>query len=170
MEAVAYVAGEPHSDHPACTSPVLTTVAIRLNDLWTDDERQLLARLIPRLVGTRTTHEHDVRRAYVMVDGTIREVVPLWIEAIGWRDLAARIRDLAPIVDVETARAARKVCNEVRDAARKLVAASASATDAAAYAAAYAAQPEERARQRSAARRPIVEATLRVFERAISTP
>lgn len=52
MEAVAYIAGEPHSDHPACASPVLSAIGRSLNDRFRDDERQLLVPLIPRLVGT----------------------------------------------------------------------------------------------------------------------
>ena len=32
MEAVAWVAGEPHSDHPQCASPVMTAFLTRWND------------------------------------------------------------------------------------------------------------------------------------------
>ena len=32
MELVAYLAGEEHTDRPACTSPVLTSFLIRLNE------------------------------------------------------------------------------------------------------------------------------------------
>lgn len=42
MEAVAYVAGEPFSDHPQCASRLLTSFLIRLNDRLDDDDRQLL--------------------------------------------------------------------------------------------------------------------------------
>jgi len=53
MEAVAFVAGEPHSDSPRRASPELAAIGRSLNDRYTDDERQLLAPLIPRLVGTQ---------------------------------------------------------------------------------------------------------------------
>ena len=55
MEAVAYVAGEPWSDHPACASSVITAFMIAWNDgLPNDIERtRLLAPLIPTLIGTR---------------------------------------------------------------------------------------------------------------------
>jgi hypothetical protein len=82
MEAVAYVAGEPHSDHPACASRVLTSIAIRLNDRFSDEERQLLAPLIPRLVGTRSTLDVDRKRSFAMVDASIRELVPLGLDAV----------------------------------------------------------------------------------------
>ena len=222
MEAVAYVAGEPHSDHPACTSRVLTSIAIRLNDRWDGEERQLLAPLIPKLIGTRTDWKHDVKRAYAMADACVREIVPMGLDAAKWADLAQRLRDVTPIVDQATAEAARDVCRSVRAEARTrsaaayaaYAAAAADAADAAyaaaaaaayaaayaaadaaadaaaaayaayaaaaadaadaAYAAAYAAaagkSPEERARLRKLARRPIVEATVRAFERVIATP
>lgn len=37
MEAAAYVAGEPHSDHPKCVCPVITQTLIRANDRMRDD-------------------------------------------------------------------------------------------------------------------------------------
>jgi len=55
MEAVAYVAGEPFSDHPACASPVITSFLISWNDSLPDDQRQMLKPYIPRIVGTKTT-------------------------------------------------------------------------------------------------------------------
>src|SRR5438105_4365288 len=42
MEAVAFVAGERHGDHPECACPVLTGFAIRLNDRMKDGERDAL--------------------------------------------------------------------------------------------------------------------------------
>lgn len=53
MEAVAYFAGEEHSDTPACASEVLTRVGINLNDALPHVYRQKLKPLIPRIVGTR---------------------------------------------------------------------------------------------------------------------
>src|SRR5689334_11107950 len=65
LEAVAYVAGEAHSDHPQCACPVLAAYGRALNDALKDDERQRLAPLIPRLVGTASTPEVELRRAFV---------------------------------------------------------------------------------------------------------
>src|SRR4051812_26804584 len=64
MEAVAYFAGELHSDSPQCACPVLTSHGIRLNDRFSDEERQLLAPLIPKLLNTRSTRDVEQRRAY----------------------------------------------------------------------------------------------------------
>ncbi|MCA1833061.1 MAG: hypothetical protein ABR520_11365 [Mycobacteriales bacterium] len=145
MEAVAWSAGEPHSDSPACASPVLSAIGRRLNDRFDDEERQLLLPLRIALIGTRTTYQHDVRRAYVYLDAVIREIVPMGLDAVTWRDLGDLLRDLAPIVDESSAKAARAVSIEVRDEARRRRAAyvvaayAAAAADADAYAAAVAA-------------------------------
>lgn len=56
MEAVAYITGEPHSDHPMCADPALTDIAISFNDSHRSDrERENLISAIPALVGSRTT-------------------------------------------------------------------------------------------------------------------
>jgi hypothetical protein len=52
MEYVAYLAGEPWSDRPDCTHPVLAALARAVNDQLPDKERQGLARLADRLIGT----------------------------------------------------------------------------------------------------------------------
>jgi hypothetical protein len=208
MEAVAYVAGEPHSDHPTCASPILSAIGRGLNDRFRDEERQLLAPLIPRLVGTLAPWEIERKRAYAMVDAAIREITPMGLDAT-WTDLAGRMRAIAPIVDRASAELALAACREIRAEARKrsvdaayaaaaaaeasayaasaasAASASAEAAEASTYASAYAASaasaasasssaeaaeavsPEERARARTAARRPIIEATIRAFERAI---
>lgn len=44
MEAAAYLAGEPHSDHPKCVSPVIATFLRNWNDGLPDDQRQMDAR------------------------------------------------------------------------------------------------------------------------------
>jgi len=42
MEAVAWLAGEPHSDAPACTALPLRKFVIGTNDWMTGEERRLL--------------------------------------------------------------------------------------------------------------------------------
>jgi hypothetical protein len=83
------------------------------------------------LVGTRTDRiELERARAFVMVDASIREIVPMALE-IRWPDLAKQLRDIGPIVDTATARAASKVTQVVRDEARKRAYAADAAYDAA---------------------------------------
>ena len=72
MEAAAWVAGEPHTDHPRCVSPVLTGYMIRLNDRWDHEKRQTLKPYIPRLIGTANDGQDDARlriaRTALLVD------------------------------------------------------------------------------------------------------
>lgn len=61
MEYVSVLAGEPWSDDPPCTHPLLAATARSVNDLLEHDERQRLLSLAPRLLGTatRADAEHD---------------------------------------------------------------------------------------------------------------
>jgi hypothetical protein len=51
MEFASYLAGEPWSDHPSCTHPLLAAVARDVNDCTTDANRSRLAPLIPSVIG-----------------------------------------------------------------------------------------------------------------------
>src|SRR3954454_8380228 len=53
MEFASFLAGEPWSDHPSCTHPLLAEVARQVNDLIGDEDRQLLVPLVPSIVGRR---------------------------------------------------------------------------------------------------------------------
>jgi hypothetical protein len=53
MELASFLAGEPWSDHPSCTHPLLAQVARRVNDVIGDEGRQDLVPLIPSVVGRR---------------------------------------------------------------------------------------------------------------------
>src|SRR6185369_9104799 len=134
MELVAWLAGEPHSDAPACACPVISRAVIRLNDRMPSDEMraELLRPLLPRIVGSRSTRVVQVKRAYIAADMACRVFAPMALEARGKLDLAAGLRALAPITDTETAKAAKEKC-------RAAAAAAAYAAYAAAAAAAYAA-------------------------------
>lgn len=51
MEMASYLAGERWSDHPACTHPLLGSLARLVNDALPDSERSQLLSLIPDVVG-----------------------------------------------------------------------------------------------------------------------
>ena len=51
MELASYLAGERWSDHPACTHPLLASVARLVNDHTSDQGRPSLAELIPSVIG-----------------------------------------------------------------------------------------------------------------------
>lgn len=104
MEAVAYVANEPWSDHPACASPVITSFLISWNDAMGDTDRQMLKPFIPRLVGTRTTPADEQTRAWMLTDWLARECAPAFLRTAGLTDAAELLETLAPITSTATAR------------------------------------------------------------------
>jgi hypothetical protein len=60
MEFASYLAGEPWSDHPGCTHPLLAGVARDVNDCTTDAGRTRLAPLIPSVIGLVPDDPHFV--------------------------------------------------------------------------------------------------------------
>ena len=143
LEAVAFLAGEPHSDAPTCACPVLATFGRRLNDArWPDDtsRTEAMRSAVLALVGSRSTKAvKRARRAY-LVDCALRWYAPLAImAAVG----ACEARG----IDCTALRAAAlRLCEAptrdhailARDEARRVRYAG-DAADAAANAAAYAA-------------------------------
>ena len=129
MQAVDYVfRNERHfSDHPSCSSPVLTSFAIRLNDArWPADTRtKYLRPLIPLLIGTKTTSKKvERKRRYLFVDFAVREAAPFAFDAAFkrtkkalYQEWAAKLRAVAPVVDDKTQEAARAVARDAAYAA-----------------------------------------------------
>lgn len=118
MEAVAWIAGEPHSDHPACASQVITAFLIRWNDsLRSDEERdRLLKPLIPLIVGTRTTRRDETTRAWMAVDWLVREQAPAWLRLADLAEHARELENLAALTGPDQATIARPTINEARKA------------------------------------------------------
>ena len=55
MEMASYLAGERWSDHPACTHPLLASLARLVNDSLPDQDRPRIVGLIPDVVGITGT-------------------------------------------------------------------------------------------------------------------
>ena len=110
MEAVAYMAGEPWSDSPACASPVISAFLRTWNDALPDDDRDRLlpaAVWVPRLVGSRGDDATEERRAYLALDWLVRVHAPAWLDLVpSLAPHAAGLRALPEIVDMTTARRA----------------------------------------------------------------
>ena len=136
MEAVAFIAGEPVSDHPACAAPSIAAFIRTWSDGLPQAERDALIRpLLPRLVGTRGSEALERRRVARVVDWLVRTHVPAWfhlakliVEGDALADLPALqdVADLASLCDhLKRARKRAAVANltlrqtgsEVRDAA-----------------------------------------------------
>ena len=141
MEMTAFLAGEPHSDHPECACPVLTAYGIRLNDSG-QEYRDLLTPLVPMMIGTRNDDLEAERRKHLVFGVAKRIVAPM---------LAKHIDQIyvQSILGAEDYESLRLACEEAQAKARAAYAANAAANavayaaatnaaDAAAYAAAYA--------------------------------
>ncbi|MGH2711374.1 MAG: hypothetical protein ACRDH9_09255 [Actinomycetota bacterium] len=136
MEAVAYFAGEPFSDRPRCTSPVIGAFLRSWNDgLPTDQDRAMLKPYIPKVVGTNTGPADDEKRAFLAIDWLIRECTPAWLRLAGLMDKAEKLGQLAEILDYTSASSARPAIEGAAEAARAAWAAGAAGAAGAARAA-----------------------------------
>jgi hypothetical protein len=52
MEMVSFIAGEKWSDRPDCVDEGIQEIARNVNDFVSDDNRQVIADMIPRFIGT----------------------------------------------------------------------------------------------------------------------
>ncbi|OGT59898.1 MAG: hypothetical protein A3E01_10665, partial [Gammaproteobacteria bacterium RIFCSPHIGHO2_12_FULL_63_22] len=122
MEAVAYIAGEPHTDHPECACPVISAFMRRWNDAIRDDDlrRALVGQFVFRLPGTKATTEIEDRRRWMAVDWCTREAAPEFLTLTPKLQVhAAVLRELPPI-NAENWQASRKVLSVVLRAARRV--------------------------------------------------
>jgi len=120
MEAVAYVAGEPWSDHPACACPVISTFLRSWNDsLPTDADRdRLLKPLVLQLIDTKSTRVIEEKRSYLALDWMIRVFTPKWLDLVpSLAPHSAALSDLTEIADMAGAVAARERVRAARAAA-----------------------------------------------------
>ena len=148
MEATAYLAGEPWSDHPACVSPVLGAYGRGLNDAWDDVQRQKLVPFIPRLLGTADDGQ-DEARSYLALDWLLRTYTPAWLDLAGHMAEAAALREHRRIVDMAAVRSIEPAAQAAQAAAWS--AAWSAAESAAGSAAESAAESAARSAARSAA-------------------
>jgi hypothetical protein len=134
MEAVAFVAGEPFSDHPKCACPVIGAFMRAWNDGLPEVERNTLLRpFIPRLVGTRSTKAVEQRRADMALDWGVRVQAPAFLDLSEALSIhASALRALTPLTSEAACTAAMPVLSAAAaDASAAWAAARAAAWDAA---------------------------------------
>ena len=120
MEAVAWLAGEEHTDYPRCSCPVIATFVRSWNDLLLDDETRtrLLCPYLKRLVGTRSTRKVEVERSWMALDWLIREYTPAWLDlSPGLAEHAAALRELSSVDSISVS-GAQPVVSSAGAAAR----------------------------------------------------
>ncbi len=118
MEAVAYIAGDPWSDHPECASPVLGAFLRSWNDSLPDEDRQMLKPLIPRLVGTKASKAVEEKRAWMATDWLARECAPAFLRLAGLTEHAEALEGLASLTTTLRAEKAQPALAAARAAGR----------------------------------------------------
>ena len=117
MEWVSYLAGEPHSDHPRCVSPVLRAFCTMLNDALEDGPRQRLRPYLARTIGT-AGDGLDEARSWIALDWLVRSYAPAWLAAAQLHRAAERLATLPSVVDVCDLQAALAALAYARHEAR----------------------------------------------------
>jgi hypothetical protein len=82
MEWVSHLAGEAHSDEPACVSPVLRAICIALNDDLEQAPRQRLRPYLMRTIGT-AQDGLDAPPGWLAMDWPTRVHPPAWLHLAG---------------------------------------------------------------------------------------
>lgn len=98
MELAAWIAGEPHSDHPACVSAALGALLRNWNDSVDHKFRQKLKPYIPRVVGTGADGR-SIARAWMAADWLVRVCAPAWLELAKLKEHAMALRTAEVIRD-----------------------------------------------------------------------
>ena len=122
VEAAAWWAGERHTDHPDCVSPVLAAFGRSWNDgMRSDEEREQLKPYITRLVGTAGDAEADERRAWLATDWLVRVCAPACLRLTA--SLVEHANRLAALEPVTSAAYAASVQGDITAAAEAAAAA-----------------------------------------------
>ena len=120
MEAAAFIAGEDHSDHPACVCRVLGIFARRWNDYLKTKDRQKMKPYIRLVIGTAGDGFGE-RRSWMIIDWCVRDVLAVYCDARNLKDFARELKGLPEIRDWEAAKRVSDVLFALaRDLARDL--------------------------------------------------
>jgi hypothetical protein len=134
MEAAAYIAGEPWSDHPKCVSPAIGAFLRSWNDSLSDEDRQILKPYVTKVIGTRGTKAQEEKRAWLAMDWLARECAPAFLRLAGLTEHAVALEGLAALTTTRHVQAAQPKLDAAGTAAGAAVwaaAAGAAARDAA---------------------------------------
>lgn len=131
LELAAWLAGEPHSDAPACVSPVVATYARWLASAVDDEVRQTLKPLAARLIGTAAPgdapapggrlSERDGERVWQATEWIVRVQAPAWLRAAGFDHAAERLETTRPrTIDADVLRAVDIMAEALLGASRRI--------------------------------------------------
>ena len=98
MEMVAWLAGEPHSDEPACACPVAAAVVRACNDAMSDPSRnRCLRAFVPRLVNSRGSAALERARGMLVIDCLLHTLLPAWLHSRSRSEDVALLATLPPM-------------------------------------------------------------------------
>ena len=94
MECVAYLQGEPYTDHPECACPVITAFVALSSDGMTNAQRQVLGERVLRIAGSRSTPDIAIRRLHFLASYVTRTHVPLALSLANLEAPGLPLKDL----------------------------------------------------------------------------
>ena len=103
MELVAYVSGEPWSDHPECVSSVIATFLRSWNDSLNDEDRNLLKQFVEPVIDTVGTEADEQKRAWMCVDWMVRVFAPEFLRLAKLTDHADKLALLPELTNTQIA-------------------------------------------------------------------
>lgn len=118
FEAVAYVAGQPHSNRPADVSIAIVSFIDRLEGRLHQDEYQRFIPLISLLVDSAVSEDVEHFRAIALVDAAARHLAPMAFDARSWTKAALTLRSLERLDDRAAVKRARSACWKLSEEAR----------------------------------------------------
>ncbi len=120
MEVAAWMAGEPHSDHPQCVGEVIGAFMRSWNDAISTTAKRdaLLKPLLPLILNTASTPAVELKRSYLAFDWLARVQAPAWLDLTeSLKSHAATLRALTPLTDSASVAAASAPLDAARAAA-----------------------------------------------------
>ena len=138
LEAVAFLAGEAHSDSPGCACTVMASYYKKLNDsCWSSDQARTNAMwpAVLALLNSKADRTTEQARGLALADFAIRTCLLDRAKMKGWTELVTVVEQLSPIVDKKSALEARDKLKTTAAFTADAAAYAVAATDAAAYAA-----------------------------------
>ena len=102
-EAIAWMAGEAHSDKPACLCPTLGSFLRNWNDSLPDEDRARLIRplLLPAMMAPVSPKATE-RRSWISLDWLVRVHAVAWLRAAKLDEHADALATMPEIVSLET--------------------------------------------------------------------
>ena len=117
MEAAAYIAREPFSDHPQCVSPVIAAFMRSWNDALPSTERAMLLPLIPLTLDTKASQSVEERRSMMAIDWYIRVHTPAFLRLAGLTAQADTLAGFSELTAQSQMDGIRIPLEAIRDAA-----------------------------------------------------